>query len=189
MAGTTVSDLNETPKRGPKELSRPTSPKSHNVEASSDLKVHGGQADCEAVAILACPSIMATNLQTGRISRERRGRSREQRQPPEEDGQSSSRDSTRNGMLHRSVNRSDASDVRQIGGRGSQSAGIQRPRGISKAVQDFVAQSFGFHSLPASKEELQQASVEIHERLLKLGAELRDASRAGWGSVLENVEK
>lgn len=176
VAGTTVSVFNGPAERGPKEPDRPASPKSRNAEVVSDLEFHGGPADCEVIAALACPSIMTTNLQTGRISRERRGRSREQRLPPEKDGQSSSRDSTRNGMLHRRVNRSNAGNVHQVCGGRSQSAGSQRPRAVYKAVQESTARRFGFHSWLASKEELQRASVEIHERLLKLGADVRNAS-------------
>ncbi|OAR00595.1 hypothetical protein LLEC1_02144 [Akanthomyces lecanii] len=162
-----VSDFNEPPKGGPGELGRPISPKSRNVKAIIEPKLHNDQVDSEAAAILPRPGVMTTNLQPGRISRERRGRWREQRQRPKEDSPSSSRDSTRNGMLHRRVDHGNTGDVCHAGGRRSQSAGSQRLGGFSEATQSFMARSFGLGSSPVSKEELQRASVEIDERLLK----------------------
>ncbi len=186
-ADTMASDFQSPSGRHFRGFERPRSPKSRNVKIPASVKLQNGEEDSGTIPILASPSIIATESQAGgRGSSEHRGRRREQRQLPlEEQSRSSSRDSTRNTVLHRRVKHSNSSAERPIDGQREQSASSRRPRQFSRssslpalhndqsqaveAMQAPTARRAGLHSWPTSKKELQRAMIEIHGRLMSPG--------------------
>ncbi|OAA41914.1 asparagine amidohydrolase [Beauveria brongniartii RCEF 3172] len=118
----------------PRAIKRPVSPKSRNAQRLVSLKLPTDPYDCGIIPILASPSIMTTSPCTERSQSVGRGRRRKAREPSEEDSRSSSRDSTRLGLLHRRIRYSDGGiDVPCARNQRSQSS-TPRPRNILRSA-------------------------------------------------------